>query len=404
MKKIVDQAVWGSGTHSHITQEGREPQVSPRLSSDSLRETSTVDAQMPLEDALDLLISGDFQTRWGIIRTFVVYGEPAAIALAELLENDALDAEVRWFVVRALSEFEASWSVAPLVRLLQNTQDTDLVAGAVEGLSQYGETGVRAIAALMTHPNLCRLAVQTLGQMRHPATLEPLLAATEHPDPVVRTAAIAGISVFRQPMVMPKLVAAIKDPAASVRQAAVTALGVRAHQCNPDALLYELLPCLWDINLAVCQATAIALSRIGTATAVASLSRVLQSPHTPEPLQISVVQALGWIPSESALSALLSAWATITQPAVRLEIVEVLTRLEREESRHRAGEALHQWLETRCPENAEPQHHDVTCAIALALARLGYRPACPLLTTLAQSENPQIQVYAEAALRQFAAQ
>ncbi len=83
-------------------------------------------------------------------------------------------------------------------------------------------------------------------------------------DSGVRAAVIEALGSFHDPRIPPVLIQALKDPAAMVRQAAVIGLSVRTELVPELDLVNRFTEHLWDLNVQVCQQSAIALGRIGT--------------------------------------------------------------------------------------------------------------------------------------------
>ena len=352
-----------------------------------------------IADTIQLLLEGDFQTRWEATKRISALGKPAIAPLVTLLHDEDLEWEIRWFAARTLGYLDDEDALAALIQLLQETQDAELIAIAAEGLSRFGEASVHALVQLFEQPSYRIPAIQALASIRHSAALPPLLKTAQDRDPAVRTIALSALGDFRDARVEALLLEAIKDPVATVRQEAITHLGLRPHLQETINLVGILLPGLWDINLKVNQATAIALGRLGTETAVISLARVLASPHTPEPLQISIVRTLGWVKKESALSALLSAQQSVSV-TVQLEIIEALSHLDEPGLKQRAGEALCHWLDTLLD---SPEAASVKPAIAFAIGCLQHQSARALLQHLSQDADERTRLYAQAALRQLKA-
>ncbi|MGF1524805.1 MAG: HEAT repeat domain-containing protein [Leptolyngbyaceae cyanobacterium] len=368
--------------------------------------TTSSDAQAPtklastaqLDAALKLLLEGDFRSRWEATKQLPTLGKPTIAHLVLLLEDDDIDWEIRWFAARTLGNFTDPEALASLVRLLERTCEPELITIAAEGISRFGAEGITALVQLSKNPSHRVTAMQALAGIRHKAALPPLLAAAQDENAEVRSVALSALGHFRDPDVDAVLVETVQDPAASVRQEAITHLGLRAHLLATVDLVAILQPRLQDTHLEVAQATAIALGRLGTDTAIATLAQALQSPSTPESLQTILVRALGWIEQTDALDAILA--ARLTAPlAVQLGIVEALPRFEAPLLKQRAAAALCDWL-TQLPNEASAVR--VIQAIALALGDLQPPQAQALLETLAQTTDEQTRLYAEAAIRKIA--
>lgn len=357
-------------------------------------------ASPELSIALNSLIDGDFQARWDAAKQIVTVGQPAIPFLVSFIKDEELDWEVRWFAARALGYLEDVEALHALVDLLRQTQDPELIAIAAEGLSRFEEAGVAALIQLFETPAYRQIAIQGLANIRHRAALPTLLIGAQDADAAVREIATIALSHFKDPEVDQALLGAVQDPATAVRQEAITCLGLRPHLLETVNLVDILLPGLWDLQPGVYHATAAALGRLGTESAVTHLSRVLHAPQTPDPLKIALVRALSWIDKDSALMALLLSRQTASV-AVQLESVEALTRFRAESLRNQAGEALCDWL-TGLLNHAGAG--EIKRAIALALGQLRHQAARTLLHRLETTSEAQTQLYAKAALRQLATQ
>ncbi|MDB9524446.1 HEAT repeat domain-containing protein [Oscillatoria sp. CS-180] len=365
---------------------------SPKLSADTA-------ATQYLESTLDQLIEGDFQARWEATKRLSTIGIETIAHLIPLLEDKELDWEIRWFAARVLGGFDDERALEALIQLLQKTREPDLIAIAAEGISRFHEKGVDALAILLSTPQHCITAVHALASIQHQAAFEPLFAAAKNSDPAVRTAAIAALSNFRDPKVDDLLIKALKDPVAKVRQEAIVHLGLRSYLLEEMDLVSLVAPGLWDLHPDVNQATAIALSRLGTQAAVTDLANVLSSPHTPESLQFHIVRALGWIETDDSLLVLFSAYQSVSL-ALQIGIVEALSQLQSLALQERASEVLYDWLKSAIADiNTDAK---LKQAIALALGNLHSHQAEPLLQQLTQDANKQTCLYAEAALRKLA--
>mgnify|MGYP006270281691 CR=1 FL=1 len=353
-----------------------------------------------LDGILNDLLAGDFQQRWQAMKGVMDLGEIVIAPLLTLMQDEDMDWEVRWFAARALGQFPKPVVLQSLMDLLTSTQDEDLKAIATTALAQFGGDGIAALTRLMQNPQYRLLAVQTLATMRHAEALSPLLQAVQGDDPAVRQVAVAALGHFRAEAAGRTVLEALKDPASRVRQAAAMALGTPFSALAKDEVVDHLVPHLWDVSLPVCQAAARTLGRLGTASAIDALTQVGQSRHTPQVLQIAVVQALGWHPQQETLAALLSI-KDLVSPSVQLEIVGVLGRMRASETlRSQAGQALEAWLIRSLK---DPQAGSLKRSLAMALGHLQVKSARPLLQHLSVDADQRIALYADAALRQLPA-
>lgn len=360
---------------------------------------STATSAAP-DSILNDLLEGDFQQRWQAMKGVMDLGEIVIAPLLALMQDEDMDWEVRWFAARALGQFPQPVVLQSLMDLLTSTQDEDLRAIATTALAQFGGDGITALTQLMQNPQHCLLAVQTLATMHHAEAVSPLLQAVQGDDPSVRQVAVAALGHFRAEAAGKTVLKALKDPAARVRQAAAMALGHPFNALAKNEVVDHLVPHLWDISLPVCQAAARTLGRLGTASAIDALTQAGQSRHTPEVLQIAVVQALGWHPQMETLEALLSIKDQVS-PSAQLEIVGILGRMRASEAlRSQAGQALEAWL-SLCLQ--APQTTSLKRTLAMALGHLQVNSARPLLQRLSADADQHIALYADAALRQLPA-
>lgn len=347
---------------------------------------------------MEQLIEGDFQTRWDAAKRLATWGNEAIAPLIPLLEDEDLDWEIRWFVARILGRLDDSRALDALVKLLQQTGEPELTAIAAEGLSQFGDRGVAALASLLDDPQQALTAVHALASIRHSTAFIPLMRAAESLDSTVRTAAFAALANFRNPKVDTLLMDALKDPSASVRQEVITHLGFRPYLLNTVDVVALVAPALKELSVEVGRAAAITLGRLGTEAAIAHLAEVLAAPLTPKELQVYIVRALGWTENTTALSVLLSAYPDAVT-SVKIEIIEALAQLQTASLRQKAGEALCYWL--RDESTLSEDSPQIQQAIAIALGNLQHQAAKPLLQDLAQAADEQTRLYAESALRKL---
>lgn len=365
------------------------------------REKELEKAQL-LELAIDVLVAGDFHERWEIAKVFPklrqsVSGIEEVIApLLEILEDADAEAELRWYAARILGDFNHPDVINALVELLKNSESEELSAIAASALGQIGSPAVAALTNLLQAEETRLLAVRSLSHIRRSETITPLLSVVEDQQIAVRAAAIEALSSFHDRRIAPVLLNALDDIAAPVRREAVIGLSFRSDLREELDLVNRLLPKLYDFNLSVCTATAIALGRLGTDNAASALYQVLKSPITPVSLQIEIVRALGRVGTPTQLEYLRSALNQLTSPQLWQEIVTVLGRVEQPLTT-RAAEILIQML----LEHPATQYENIKSAIALSLGQLGEISALePLIELLAPDAG--VRLHAIAALKNLA--
>ncbi|NJP08136.1 MAG: HEAT repeat domain-containing protein [Leptolyngbyaceae cyanobacterium RU_5_1] len=273
-----------------------------------------VDALLTL--AVVGLETADFQMGWEIAKVFPVFGDRAIAPLVSLLQDEAAELESRWFAARILGDLNNPAAIQALVDQLQASDDEDLREMAAGALANLGTAAIAALTDLLAEDTTRSSAVQALAQIRHSETIAPLLTVADDPQPAVRTLVVEALSSFHDSRIPPMLVRALHDPAAPVRQAAIAGLSVRLDLSDQLNLVPLLSEYLWDLNLSVCQQSAIALGRLRNDAAIPPLVRAFQSPTTPEVLQLEILRSLGWIGTQAALDTLQQFLASNGQPAL----------------------------------------------------------------------------------------
>ncbi|NEQ31808.1 MAG: HEAT repeat domain-containing protein [Leptolyngbya sp. SIO4C5] len=346
--------------------------------------------------AIAELKAGDFQSRWEIAKQLRELGLEAVPALIDLMHDQSVDWEIRWFAVRILGEFDQPPVVMALAQLLATSEDEALREMATAALAQIGASAVSVLANLLAEEAHRSAAVCALARIRTAATVEPLLTVVEDRDGLIRSQAIEALGSFRDRRIPPVLVKALTDPVASVRLEAIATLGRRKDLAESFNLVEQLQARLWDLNPAVCTQAAIALGRLGTPAAGEALYQVLCRPHTPEPLQTEIVKALGWISSERTVANLIAAFSTASA-TVQPEILRALANVKETPLKTEVVDVLMVWL-------SQPQLSEASQqALIMTLARLGdLRAISALIQQLAQPQK-RIYLHAIAALKQLGA-
>jgi HEAT repeat protein len=359
-----------------------------------------------LEQAVSLAIEalewGDFQDRWEIAKVLPNLGNGAIAPLISILEDEDADTEQRWFTARILGKFDRPEVIQALVELVKNS-DEELSQIAAETLGNFGPRAIESLATLLLQEDSRQFATAALAQIRRTETIAPLLSVVGDSQVAVRAHAIEALSSFRDSRIPPVLVAALKDPATAVRKEAVRALGVRAYLDAELDLVNLLKPLLSDIRLEVCQQAAIAIGRLKTDAAAATLFELLRSPLTPVELQIETVRALSWSETAAALEYLqqtLIADFNNTNSPVCQEIVTVLGRVEKPELKAKAAEIMMDLLKTGHP---AVESVEIKQSLALGLGQLGDRRALDVLIQMLADADTSVRLHCMAALKQLGA-
>jgi len=254
--------------------------------------------------ALEVLISGDFQDRWEIVKVLTNLGTIAIAPLIAMIEDEDADLEQRWFAVKILGNFDQPEAIATLVEVLKSSDSEELSTIAADTLGNLGPSAIASLTNLLTLEESRQFATTALAQIRRPEIIAPLLSVARDRRASVRIAAIEGLSCFHDPRISILLVEALKDPVVKVRKEAVIALGLRSYLDDEFDLVNLLQPLVKDISLDVCFAATIALGRLKTDAAANVLFQLILSSITPLSLQIEAVRALGCMETLTALELL----------------------------------------------------------------------------------------------------
>lgn len=373
-----------------------------QFSSKLTQEISSSDLDSIIDLALLVLINGDFQDRWDVAKIVPKLGEKVIPKLIEILEDEEVPEELRWFSGRILGEFDHPHVVLSLVELLKTSEDDDLAEMAVQALSNLGYSAIHSLTDLLTQEETKVLATKALGLIHTLETIDPLLSVVRDEDVAVRLVAIETLSSFSDVRIFSVLLEALKDTSAKVRKEAVIGLGLvglRQQKIAIDFdsnLVSQLKPLLYDFNLEVCQQCAIALSRIGTDEAATALFEVLKSKATPVSLQVDLVRSLGWMQSNLALDCV-EAKLTDSSLEVCQEIIKALGRVEAE-LKPKAAKILIDFLNSSSPLAKEATTKQ---SLAVSLGQLGVSSAIPTLNELSRDTEKGVKLHAIAALKQL---
>lgn len=376
---------------------------------DSITTTSSDPTCFELSDALAVLVDGSFQDRWEVAKVISQWGTAAIEPLVDLLQEQ--DPELSWFIARILGQVHHPAAVKVLIGLLQS-DDPEVSSIAAEALGAMGDMAIASLVPQLHQSETRALAVRSLALIPHSAVVDPLLNVVTDTDSDIRATAIAALSNHTDPRILPALAAALSDHAAKVRCEAVLGLGLvasRLHQDDFNHVVYTLdelatmlHPHLWDINLEVCTQTVLALGRVGTDRACASIYQLLTAATTPPDLQRYSLLALSWIPTPTALNYLHQALRNYigNTPSLAQAVIISLGQIEHPQLLSSAANLLLTLLEPPIADSLDP-----CCRQALALS-LGYLEArehhpliIPALQQLREDDDAGVRLHAIAALK-----
>jgi HEAT repeat protein len=356
-----------------------------------------VNAPQVGELAIQVLLNGDFQEKWEVAKIFPLLDRSIVPCLIEIVHNENLDEEIRWFACRILGAFPEPEAIASIALLLQTATAEELTLVACQTLTQMDTHAIKVLRDLLSQPKHRLLAVTALSQIRHPAIVTPLLSTIDDANPQIRTIAIVTLATFHDSRILPVLIHALKDTAAAVRKEAAIALGVRQNSSKSVNLVEYLQPLLYDLNLEVCRQAAIALGRIKQESAVNALFQILKSPHTPAELKIDTVRALSWSELEPGLEYLQQALAVETENICQ-EIIAVLGRISKPSLKLKATQILINFYHDQLKHQDLPR---LKQTLASSLGILGHIEARSSLEQLARDLDRKVQLHATAALEKL---
>ncbi|TVQ48896.1 MAG: HEAT repeat domain-containing protein [Gloeocapsa sp. DLM2.Bin57] len=347
-----------------------------------------------LDLSLTILAQGDFQQRWDVAKIIPKLGTIAIEPLLTILEDEQQDFEVRWFAGKILANFPEPEVIIAVVNLLVTTEVEELQEIAAMTLASFSKRAIAPLVTLLSYPQYRLLATRALAQIRTREVIEPLLTVVKDTNVNVRVIAIEALGSFGAPTLTPILLDALTDLAAVVRKEAVIALGLRVSVREEEELIRALQPLLQDVSLEVCQQTAIALSKFSDPLAATVLFSTLESPLTPLPLQLTIIQSLAWLETAQSLNYLQQSLSLLEQPAIS-EIITVLARIQSITLKNQAGVILTEFAQSNSPLLTDTT---IKQTLAYSLGQLNLTSTLPILENLAKDRNTGVRLHARNAI------
>ena len=345
--------------------------------------------QLVLDIACQILTQADFDQQWEIAKIIPKLGDIAIEPLLNLLNDTDIELEERWVIARILGDFRQPQVITALIELIRTNRDPELTEVATAALTKIGVPAIAALTDLLATADRL-VAVTILAQIRHSQTIEPLIQVIDDPDPQLRTLAVEALGSFHDPRIPTLLLTKLTDVAADVRKAAVTGLCLRSDLADQLDLSHYLRPLLFDLNLAVCQATALGLARWPDRSTVEVLTTVLLSAQTPDQLKSSIILSLGWIGTQLAIDSLVAALPDIA-PTLAPAVIIAIGSTERE--RLYASQILVNYLHG-AKHTGMPHAPAVKQEIAAALGNLGNSQVVSDLVQLLDDPDDRVKLYA----------
>jgi HEAT repeat protein len=308
---------------------------------------------------------------------------PVEYQIARLKEN-SYEGAARLFAAWRLGKAKREDIVAQLIYLLRNGSEHEQVIAAIV-LSRMGKAVFSALAAIAgdTNPVVRGRVMWILGLIGDRKSVEiaaVLENALKDPDHYVRSYAATSLGYVRCPTSIHPLIDALLDESEKVYWFAITAL-----ESFGERALNPLLAALYDDREAVRIGAILALGRLMSPRAIPALKRMRQDPSPV--VRSALAQSLGWIRSAAALDVLVILLDD-DQPQVQMQVVAALG-----------------WM--RDPRAVEPliahvndDDELVAYAAISALTEIGDRRAIPALwEAMATSMNQRVRSAANHAIR-----
>lgn len=365
--------------------------------------------QPRLCQAIEQLVSGDFNARWGASKTLKSMGEVAYPALISMVKSKPQDSDLLGFIAEILGHHPSPQAILALVDLLKQSQDDEVQETVIFTLAKQGPLCIQELLTYLDHEHLQGPVLKALIQMNHPAAIEGFQKCVDHQDAGIRTLAFEGLGQFHQPAITPILIQGLKDTDANIRSTCLKALGRRGASEIDKTLISLVSPLLYDTNEKVCHLAAKTLGRFNHPLALEHLwHRLLEQPH-PSSMIAVLIQSLGWTGESQGVDYLLKLLHMIENgevPAFRqqsasalvIELIQVLSTLHDASNSTKVTLALIPLLRsTRKPH----QTIQLKQSLTMAIAQLGQESAIPHLIQVLGIKDDRLRLHVIAALKQL---
>ncbi len=352
---------------------------------------------LPLLYVLDLLAGGNFEERWTIAKVLVKYGDEVIAPLKSVVLDEDAEGEYRWYALKILSQLKNPQIILIISELLANTVDEDLIALATQTLSSQGEEAIATLTPLLSIPEYRLSVTKALAQIPHSKVIQPLLSVVNDDDVAVRVSAIASLNNFDTPEIVSTLTKALEDYSAIVRKEAITGLALKTKSSTPENLAEQIIPFLHDIDLKVCQQTAISLSRLKTNNATSALYNTLISPHTPVLLQKTIIKALAWQETTLSIECLGKALYLVPESII-IEIIGLFSRIRNHKKFPQIIQLTLDFYQLNSLPKTSPQ---IIKNLCYTWEKLNAQPALKYLAEIAHQGDENIEIYAQSALQRI---
>ncbi len=177
-----------------------------------------------------------YSVRDNVMQTLVEIGKSAVQPLLLALKDTR--SNVREAATETLGRIKDPVSIEPLVQLLQ---DDDLRIVAEMALAMFGNLAVQPLIQMLgnNRSNVREAATETLGRIKDPVSIEPLVQLLQDDDLAVRFAAQNSIRKFGE-LAVPPLLESLNSEDGTLRRGAANVLGYIGDK-RATSLLLQLL-------------------------------------------------------------------------------------------------------------------------------------------------------------------
>lgn len=360
--------------------------------------------------SLQVLSQGDFPQKWEISQLIPLLGNQAISPLIQLVKDENLDSEERWFACRTLGKFNHPDALQTLVDLLKTTEEEKLSLEVAQILATFGADHLENLADLLTQEKSRLPATIALSHLSSPSIIEPLLTVINDPQPEIRQKALEGLGNFTDLRLISVFIQALKDPISTIRKEAISLLGNYAnllHKLPSELnLVSTVKPLLWDPNPRVCEQAIFTLSRFPTDESAIALWELLETSKISPIFPLKILQSLGRMQNLKGIDYLARFLQKLSgdlpeNDSMIGEIMKIFATIENTDLKEKVTQILIDWIQQNSvyflTSSKKPIY--LKNQVIYTLGQLGNSLALPWLILLMSEDEPSIQFHCIAALK-----
>lgn len=180
-------------------------------------------ASKDIEGLIKALDYSVFRVKDSVIQALVGIGKPAVQPLILALSDPK--SNVREAATETLGRIKDPMSIEPLIQRLQD-EDTVITWVIGNALAEFGKSAVPALVRTLTDNKIAvrKTAAETLGRIKDAESIEPLVQLLKDDESHVRFAAEHSLREFKE-LAVPPLLRALNSENSTLRKAAASVLG-----------------------------------------------------------------------------------------------------------------------------------------------------------------------------------